>query len=415
MHCQELDMNNGQYQDLLNFLKNEIDQRWTKRKIRDLQRQATNYRVKDDKLYYFKNDKLLKVVKDDQKEVILYMSHKHPLGGHFAKEATYNKILLTHYWKGMKKDIQEYIKNCEQCQMRGDKGGEEFLNPIKVTKAWEMIGMDFIGPIKRSRRGNKYILVITEYLTKWVEAKAMREATGEKVAEYLYKEIICRHGCPKVILSDRGTHFNNKVVQDLCNRFQIRQQLSSPYHPQTNGLTERFNRTLCETLAKSLENENQWDEYIESALFAYRTIKHSTTGQTPFYMMYGREALLPINEIEDFPEIKDNIEQEVLERRSELIKLEEKREEIKEVIENSQSKRKEKYDQKIKHVQFQEEEEVLLKDQQRTHKLSPKWKGPYLIHKNIGKGAYKLRNKEGQVMKAPQNVRRLKRFHRSHE
>ena len=150
------------------------------------------------------------------------MSHKHPLGGHFAKEATYNKILLTHYWKGMKKDIQEYIKNCEQCQMRGDKGGEEFLNPIKVTKAWEMIGMDFIGPIKRSRRGNKYILVITKYLTKWVEAKAMREATGEKVAEYLYKEIICRHGCPKVILSDRGTHFNNKVVQDLCNRFQIR-------------------------------------------------------------------------------------------------------------------------------------------------------------------------------------------------
>ena len=315
----------------------------------------------------------------------------------------------------MKKDIQEYIKNCEQCQMRGDKGGEEFLNPIKVTKAWEMIGMDFIGPIKRSRRGNKYILVITEYLTKWVEAKAMREATGEKVAEYLYKEIICRHGCPKVILSDRGTHFNNKVVQDLCNRFQIRQQLSSPYHPQTNGLTERFNKTLCETLAKSLENENQWDEYIESALFAYRTIKHSTTGQTPFYMMYGREALLPINEIEDFPEIKDNIEQEVLERRSDLIKLEEKREEIKEVIENSQSKRKEKYDQKVKHVQFQEEEEVLLKDQQRTHKLSPKWKGPYLIHKNIGKGAYKLRNKEGQVMKAPQNVRRLKRFHRSHE
>src|SRR5437016_5229330 len=95
----------------------------------------------------------------------------------------------------MKRDIQEYIKNCEQCQMRGDKGGEEFLNPIKVTRAWEMIGMDFIGPFNRSRKSNKYILVITEYLTKWVEAKAMREATGEKVAEYLYKEIICRHGC----------------------------------------------------------------------------------------------------------------------------------------------------------------------------------------------------------------------------
>ena len=415
MHCQELIMNNEQYQELLKFLKDEIDQKWTKRKIRDLQKQSLNYRVKNDKLYYEKNDKSLKVVKDDQKEVILYMSHKHPLGGHFAKEATYNKILLTHYWKGMKKDIQEYIKNCEQCQMRGDKGGEEFLNLIKVTRAWEMIGMDFISPFNRSRKSNKYILVVTEYLTKWVEAKAMREATGEKVAEYLYKEIICRHGCPKTIISDRGTHFNNKVVQNLCDKFQIHQQLSSSYHPQTNGLTERFNKTLCETLAKSLEKENQWDEHIESALFAYRTTKHSTTKQTPFYMMYGREALLPIDEIEDFPEAKEDIEQEILERRSELIKLEKKREEVKEIIEDFQSKRKEKYDQKVKHVQFQEDDEVLLKDQQRTHKLSPKWKGPYLIHKNIGRGAYKLRNKEGQVMKAPQNVKRLKKFHKSRE
>ena len=113
MHCQELIMNNEQYQDLLKYLKNEIDQNWTKRKTRDLQKQSVNYHIKDNKLYYEKNDKLLKVARDDQKEAILYMSHKHPLGGHFAKEATYNKILLTHYWKEMKKDIQEYIKSCE--------------------------------------------------------------------------------------------------------------------------------------------------------------------------------------------------------------------------------------------------------------------------------------------------------------
>lgn len=407
-------MNENQYDDLLSFLKNEIDQKWTKRKIKDLQKQSQNYHVKNDKLYYQKNDKLLKIVRDDQKEIILYMSHKHPLAGHFAKEATYNKILQTHYWKGMKKDIEEYIKTCKQCQMRGDKGGNEFLNPIKVTKVWEMIGMDFIGPIKRSRKGNKYILVITEYLTKWVEAKAMREATGEKVVDFLYKEIICRHGCPKVILSDRGTHFNNKIVQQLCNKFQIRQQLSSPYHPQTNGLTERFNKTLCEILAKSLENENQWDDFIETALFAYRTTKHSVIRQTPFFMMYGREALLPIDEIEDFPK-EDSIEQEILERRSELIKLEEKREEIKEIIEQSQSRRKQQYDQKIKQVQFKENDEVLLKDEQRTHKLSSKWKGPFIIHKNISKGAYKLRNKDGQIIKAPQNIKRLKKYHRSHE
>ena len=92
---------------------------------------------------------------------------------------------------------------------KGTKGGEGYLNPIKVGKAFEMIGIDFVGPLNRTRKGNKYILVVTDYLTKWPEAKAMREATGEKVVEYLYKEIICRHGCPRVILSDNRSHFKN--------------------------------------------------------------------------------------------------------------------------------------------------------------------------------------------------------------
>jgi len=212
---------------------------------------------KNGKTYKKKREKYVRILEKDEIESILFMTHDHATGGHFGIDATYNKISDKYYWKGMKEDIKEYIKTCDKCQRRGQKGGEGYLNPIKVGKAFEMIGIDFVGPLNRTRKGNRYILVVTDYLTKWPEAKAMREATGEKVVEYLYKEIICRHGCPRVILSDNGSHFKNQLVEGLCKKFEIKHKRSAPYHPQTNGLVERFNRTLCESLAKVSEKENE--------------------------------------------------------------------------------------------------------------------------------------------------------------
>src|SRR6185295_10708931 len=134
--------------------------------------------------------KLLKILKENEIEAILYMTHDHPTGGHFGVTSTYNKIKEKYYWKGMKNDIEEYIRTCKRCQERGQQNNKGFLHPIIIEKPWERIGIDFVGPLPRSRKGNKYILVITDYLTKWPEAKALREATAEKTAEFLYKEII---------------------------------------------------------------------------------------------------------------------------------------------------------------------------------------------------------------------------------
>ena len=222
----------------------------------------------------------------------------------------------------MYNDTKEYVKYCDKCQRRGQKGGKSYLNPIRVGEPFERIGIDFVGPLERTRKGNKYILVVTDYLTKWPEVKPMRDATAENVVKFIYERIICRHGCPKIIMSDRGTHFRNKLVDELCRKFEIKHKLLSPYHPQTNGLVERFNRTLCEALAKVSEKENQWDEHIEQVLFAYRTTKHSTTKRTPFLMTYGREAILPIDEME----IQENIfeKESTLKRIYEVINLTEK-------------------------------------------------------------------------------------------
>ena len=134
-----------------------------------------------------------------------------------------------------------------------------------------------------------------DYLTKWPEARAVSEATAEVTAQFIYEQIICQHGCPQIILSDRGTHFNNNVVKRLMEKFKINHLLSTPYHSQTNGLVERFNRTLCESLSRLSLKNNDWDLYIAPTLFAYRTTKHSTTKIEPFFLVYGRSARLPMD------------------------------------------------------------------------------------------------------------------------
>src|SRR5436190_1395970 len=288
-------MDRTEYQELVDFLNSKTNEKWNKKKLRQLEKESKNFGVKYEILYKKGNNgKLLRVLKEDKIDTVIFMIHNHPTGGHFGKDTIYNKINTRFWWKGMYKDIGEYIKRCDSCQRRGNKGGTGYLNPIKVGKPFEKIGIDFVGPLERTENGNKYILVVTDYLTKWPEAEAMKEATARNVVEFIYKKIICTHGCPKVILSDRGTHFRNKLVDGLCEKFEIKHKLSSPYHPQTNGLVERFNRTLCESLAKVSQKENRWDEHIESVLFAYRTTKHNTTKETPFFMVYRREAILPI-------------------------------------------------------------------------------------------------------------------------
>src|SRR5436190_19747975 len=406
-------MNRIRYQELTDFLNGKTTEKWNKEKLRQLDKESKNFEVEYGTLHRKKtNGDKLRVLKEDEIDTVIFMMHNHPTGGHFGKDTTYDKISTRFWWKGMYKDITEYIRRCDSCQRRGNKGGKSYLNPIKVGKTFERIGIDFVGPLDRTEKGNRYILVVTDYLTKWPEAKAMKEATAENVVQFIYKRIICQHRCPKIILSDRRTHFRNKLVDGLCEKFEIKHKLSSPYHPQTNGLVERFNKTLCESLAKVSRKEDEWDEHIESVLFAYRTTRHNTTKKTPFFMVYGREAILPIEEFKDGENFgKDAI----IERTYDLINLVDERIKALENIERSQEQQKNRHDNKIKkEIRFEIGDKILLKDaakeKQWSGKLRSKWNAPYYIHEIIGKGAYKLRTLEGKVLKTSHNIKHIKKY-----
>src|SRR6266540_1414801 len=206
----------------------------------------------------------------------------------------------------MKDDIKSYIQTCDQCQRRKKITDENELHSIKIKEPFYQWGIDIVGLLTETSRENKYIVVAIDYFTKYLEAKALTNANAKSVANFIYEDIICRYGCSRKIISDRGTHFNNQVIEKLFERFKIKHNLSTPYHSKTNGLVERFNKTLYESLAKLNEERENWDEYILLTLFAYRTKINKSTQFIPFYLTYGRKAKLPFDDDDNETEITLN-------------------------------------------------------------------------------------------------------------
>ena len=154
--------------------------------------------------------------------------------------------------------------------------------------------MDILGPLPITPRGNRYILTIADYFTKWTEAYPMTNMEATTVANILYT-FICRFGTPSYLHTDQGRNFEAKVIQELCVLMGIKKTRTSPYHPQSNGMVERFNKTLMGMLSTTAATENEWDSVLPSIMLAYRTSIHRTTGHSPFRMMFGGEARLPVD------------------------------------------------------------------------------------------------------------------------
>ena len=160
---------------------------------------------------------------------------------------------------------------------------------------FQLISIDFCGPLKTTPRGNKYVLVITDYFSRHITAVPLPNCTAETTAETLFNEYFCKFGVPAVIMSDQGTHFQNQLMTNIRLLIGYNHIYSTPYHPQSNGMVERFNSTFISQIAKLQDKEhNNWDEYLQAVVFAYNSGSHKTTHYSPYQLIFGRPPRLPI-------------------------------------------------------------------------------------------------------------------------
>jgi len=243
--------------------------------------------------YYVDNGTFRKVIKDDRYKVKLIMD-AHEIG-HEGVFKTYNRIKRDYYWTNMVLDVKYLVTTCHKCQIfKPQKFNNQTENiPTEPGLPFTRVGLDIIGPLPQTRKGNQYIIVLVDYLTKWVEAEATASIESDDVISFLTR-VFSRHGIPEVIITDNGPQFTSDKTKAFLDLYGVYVQYVSVYHPESNGMVENRNKEIGKYLKILCNNKVlTWDEMLPSALWALRTCKNETTKFSSFELLYGRRDLQP--------------------------------------------------------------------------------------------------------------------------
>ena len=323
--------------------------------------------------------------------------HRGLNGGHLGYRRAKATLQKRFYWPGWATDVKLAKLRCHQCarfqRPRPHKQGN--LQPMLTGEPWERIGIDVTGPHPTSSSGNVYILTVIDHFSKWVEIMPMRNQEASTVAKLLVDRVFSVHGCPLQILSDRGPNFESSLFQELCRLLAIDKIRTTSYKPSTNGNIERFHGTMHNMLAKLVaENQRDWDQKLPTVAFAYRTSVQESTGYTPYFLMYGREARIPADLVYGPPPQESQarpLPQYVEEQRD---NFREAYEATRRHLGTAAQRRKRDYDLRTRHCDFPVGSWVWVLVPRRRQGRYQKWRslyqGPFLVTHQLGPVNYRV-------------------------
>ena len=199
----------------------------------------------------------------------MVLEELHNKSGHLGTHKTLEKVKERFYWQGYEQDVRNMVQQCERCQKRTNPVPTQHapIGTIESNHPFQKLSWDIMGPLPAAASGCRYILVVTDLFSKWVEAFPLKSTDSLTLARVLVDEIVCRYGVPHYLHSDQGANFVSTVIQSLCSKLGIKRTQTTPYHPQGNGQVERFNRTLEAMLSKVVaDNQKDWDEHLQGLL-----------------------------------------------------------------------------------------------------------------------------------------------------
>ncbi|KAL9957276.1 hypothetical protein ACROYT_G038892 [Oculina patagonica] len=244
------------------------------------------------------------VLPESLRQTAFEAHHSHTTASHRGVRKTIGALQSRYYWPGLTSAVHSLVTRCHVCASKKT-WGKKRRAPLKqyvVGAPMERIAVDILGPLPETPRKNKFILVVSDYFTKWTESYPIPNQEATTVAEKLVDEFICRFGVPRQLHSDQGTNFESKVFAEICKLLDIEKTRTTPLHPQSDGQVERFNRTLVEMLrGKINEDQKDWDLQLPACMMAYRSAVHESTGVSPNLLMLGRELEVPLDAITEAP------------------------------------------------------------------------------------------------------------------
>lgn len=317
-------------------------------------------------------------------------------GSHSGIERTYHHLRLKYYWPKMYKDVYEHVHTCHECQQakRDYQAKPAPLQPLPIGDIFSRWHIDILGPLPQTAANERYVLVLVDSFTKWCEAYPLKTQSSAEIKQALF-DTFARYGAPACLVSDRGANFLSKMVAALCELFNVKRVHTSAYHPQTNATVERMNAVIAQGIRVYLdEHQERWSTFLPGILMAYRSAPATqSTKYSPYFMVFGREMMLPID-VALLPKTSMGINaQEHI--REILENLESTRKIARDNMEEAQKRYKDRYDRSVKKPTFQIGDQVLVYNPHtpkgKVSKLMKKWTGPYYITQHGPNHTFKIR------------------------
>ena len=332
------------------------------------------------------------------RDVVMQHLHDSNYAGHLGARRTISRVAARYFWYKLREDVLRYIRTCDACQRRKRPGKtpRAALTTQHVGYRFERIAMDLCGPLLRTKDGNRYVLVVGDYFSKFTMPIAIKNKKQETVADALVKRWFPLFGVPEVIHTDRGTEFDNMLMRELCERFNITKTRTCSYHPASNGVIERYNSSFAQIVSTLCNEQQQWDMYLPFAQMSYNATVHDTTKETPNKVVFGEQLRMPIDVMtpaieEPVPVAQSQYVRELEEDMRSCCKR------VRERTRRAATCHKNYYDRRKHEIKYQSEDLVMLKTMAYLpfqRKFADRYTGPWAVIEAVSGNCYRIQMTE---------------------